>query len=62
VFVTIDGSLEHQQNLKKYGMGFVIARVRSNEIEPYEPIFERLKEAAESVRAGEVVFAESGQA
>ena len=31
VFVTIDGNLEHQQNLRKFDMGFVVIRVPSNE-------------------------------
>ena len=54
VFVTIDRNLEFQNNLKIVKMGFVIARVRSNEIASYQPILEQLKEAVESVRAGEV--------
>jgi hypothetical protein len=56
VFITIDQNLEHQQNLSKMTIGFVIARVRSNEITYYEPLFERLKEAAETVRAGQIIY------
>ena len=55
VFVTIDRSLEHQQNLERFNLGFIIVRVRSNEIRAYEPLFPQLREAAENVRAGQVI-------
>jgi hypothetical protein len=55
VFVTIDRNLEHQQNLAKLKMGFVIVRVPGNEIAHYEPLFEELKVAAETVHAGQVI-------
>jgi hypothetical protein len=55
VFVTIDSNLEHQQNLKKFNLGFIVVRVRSNEISSYVHLFAQLKEAAESVRPGQVV-------
>ena len=56
VFVTIDRNLEHQQNVAKLKMGIVIVRVPSNEIADYEPLFEKLKAAAESVRPGQVIY------
>jgi hypothetical protein len=55
VFVTIDRNLEHQQNLKKFKLGFVIVHVRSNEIAPYLHLFAQLKSAAESVRTGQII-------
>ena len=55
VFVTIDRNLERQNNLKKYNLGFVIVSVRSNEISSFLPIFDKIKEAAETVRPGEVL-------
>jgi hypothetical protein len=56
VFVTIDRNLERQQNLAKLRMGILVVRVPSNEIGCYEPLFEQLKGAAETVRAGEVIY------
>jgi hypothetical protein len=56
VFVTIDRNLEHQQNLAKLKMGIVIVRVPCNEIAYYEPLFEKLKGAAETVGAGQVIY------
>ena len=54
VFVTIDKRLEQQHELTRMKLGFVIARVPSNEIGSYRPIFTALMEAAESVGSGEV--------
>ena len=56
VFVTIDRSLERQNDLKKFLIGFVVVRVRSNEISAYRPIFNHIQEAAQRVRSGEVVY------
>jgi hypothetical protein len=54
IFVTIDSSLEHQNNLKKLNLGFVIPHVPSNEIASYRPLFDQLKAAAETVQPGDV--------
>jgi hypothetical protein len=61
VFVTVDGNLEHQQNLRKLNMGFVVVRVPSNEITSYRPLFARIQAAAENVQAGEVVHVVSAR-
>ncbi len=62
VFVTIDRSLEHQQNLAKLKIGFVVARVPSNELAYYLPLFEQLKLAAESVHQGAEIYVVSPRA
>jgi hypothetical protein len=59
VFVTIDRNLEHQQNLAKFKIGFLVAHVPSNELRHYLPLFDRLKAAAESVRRGTVLHVHS---
>ena len=56
VFVTIDRNLERQQNLSKLKMGIVIVRVPSNEIAHYEPLFDQLEAAVETIRAGQVIY------
>jgi hypothetical protein len=55
VFVTIDRNLEHQQDLKKFKLGFVIVHVRSNEIASYLHLFAQIEKAAEDVRAGQTI-------
>ncbi len=59
VFVTIDRKLERQHDLKKLRMGVVVARIPSNEIVAYQPIFAALLKAATGVKAGEVIHVES---
>ena len=61
VFVTIDRSLEHQQNLARLKLGFVVVRVPSNELAYYLPLFEQLRIAAESVQKGAIIYVVSQQ-
>ena len=37
-------------------MGIVIVRVPSNEIAHYEPLFDQLEAAVETIRAGQVIY------
>jgi hypothetical protein len=62
VFVTIDRNLEHQQNLARLKLGIVVARVPSNELAYYLPLFEQLRMAAKSVQKGAVIYVASPQA
>ena len=55
VFVTIDRKFEHQIDLSAIAMGFVIIGVTSNTLAAYVPDFDRLREAVETVRKGEVI-------
>jgi hypothetical protein len=55
VFVTIDRRLALQHDLKRFWIGFVIARVKSNNWPEYTPLFERLLAAAVTVRPGEIL-------
>jgi hypothetical protein len=62
VFVTIDRNLEHQQNLEKFDLGFVVVRMRNNEITSYLQLFVELNSAAESVQPGRVIHVGSPEA
>ena len=42
VFITIDKSIQYQQNLPHYDVAFVLLRVRSNDIVDIEPVLPRL--------------------
>ncbi len=55
VFVTIDRKFEHQFDLHEFALGFIIVRVTSNTLVAYVASFDRLREAAETVRKGEVI-------
>lgn len=56
VFVTIDRNLEHQQNLARLKLGFVVVRVPSNELAYYLPLFKQLRTASETVKKGAVTY------
>jgi len=55
VLVTIDRSLEREAQLSRSGFGTVIAHVSSNLLAAYQPIFDDLLRAAETVKPGETV-------
>ena len=55
VFVTIDQSLRHQQNIAARKLGFIVVHVPDNNIKFYLPLFFELQRAAESVKAGQVI-------
>lgn len=42
VFVTVDRSIQHQQNLSAIDVAFVLLRTRSNDVSDIEPILPRL--------------------
>jgi hypothetical protein len=55
VFITLDQGFAHQQNLANCSFGIVILHVRKNTLKFYEPIFNLILAAAETVAAGQVV-------
>ena len=55
VFLTIDRGIEHQQNVAVLSFGIVIVHVAKNRLAYYEPLFQQMRNAVETVRAGEVI-------
>ena len=55
VFITIDQGFAHQHNLQKLSFGIVIVHVPANTLQFYEPIFDQIRQAAEAVKAGELI-------
>ena len=55
VFVTVDRRLESQNDLRKFRLGFIVARVPNNRLDGFEPIFERLNAAAAKVGRGQIM-------
>jgi hypothetical protein len=54
---TVTRSIEHQQNVAALDFGVVIVHVARNRLSHYEPLFERMRKAVETVQAGEVTHA-----
>jgi predicted nuclease of predicted toxin-antitoxin system len=55
VFVTVDGSLSKQNDLRRFLLGFVIAAVPNNRLETFEAIYDELRTAVATVTAGETI-------
>jgi predicted nuclease of predicted toxin-antitoxin system len=49
VFVTIDNNLEHQQNLARFKLGFIIMKARSNAYSHTAPLMPNVKNAAKEL-------------
>ena len=42
VFITVDKSIQHKQNLSEYDVAFVLLRARSNDVVHIEPLLPKL--------------------
>ncbi len=55
VFVSMDGSLPFQQNIKAIHLGIVVVRAQSNAMIDVAPLMSEVNRAVRSVEPGEVV-------
>jgi len=55
IFITIDRSLEYQQNLKKIDLAVVVVETSDNQMNSYRPMFVRLREAVAKAKPGTAV-------
>jgi hypothetical protein len=55
VVLTIDGSLEFQQNLSKLQIGVIVAHVPKNQVTYYRALQKELLEAVENIVPGKVI-------
>jgi hypothetical protein len=55
VLLTLDGSLEFQQNLSKFRIGVVVVHVPRNQFAHYRVLHRELLQAVESTGTGKVV-------
>lgn len=53
-FVTMDRSLEHQQNLRLLDLGVVVLRARSNAYSVISPLIPKVNEALRSIQPGQL--------
>jgi predicted nuclease of predicted toxin-antitoxin system len=61
VFVTIDRTMERQHDLSSFGLGFIIAHVRSNRLVDFQPVLSGLAQAIGKAKPGEVIHIEAGR-
>ena len=55
VFVTMDGNIPYQQNLKSLTLGIVLIKAKSNRRDALEPIMDKVNEAAKEGTAGTLI-------
>ena len=53
--VTMDNSIEHQQNLSKYTIGVIIISARSNRLKDVQPAMLKVNQILREVRPGQVI-------
>lgn len=54
--ITVDKSMQYQQNLKSARMGFIVLRASSNRLEDLEPLVPDILSALNFVQPGDVIF------
>lgn len=55
VFVTIDGNLRSQQNLRSVNLAFIVLSAVDNSIETLQPLVPQVLVALQTISAGEIV-------
>lgn len=58
VFITIDKSIQHQQNLATFDISFVLLRVLSNDVADIEPVLPRLFARWHELKSGSLLVVE----
>jgi hypothetical protein len=56
VLLTNDQNLEHQQNLKKFDLAFVVLVAYTNDIEDLKPLMPAANEAIKTIQPGEIEY------
>jgi hypothetical protein len=56
VLLTNDQNLEHQQNLKRFDLAFVVLVALTNDIEDLKPLMPAANEAIRTIQPGEIRY------
>lgn len=56
VLLTNDQDLEHQQNLKKFDLAFVVLVALTNDIDDLKPLMPAANEAMKTIQPGEIRY------
>jgi len=55
VFLTIDGNLQHQQNLRQMKVALVVLSAQNNKLETLKPLMPQVLEHLKNIEVGNVV-------
>lgn len=59
VFVTIDGNLEHQQNLRAISFAVIVLSAPDNTFDTLRPLMPEVMEVLRTIKAAEVVYVQA---
>lgn len=59
VFITIDGNLQYQQNLRSTRLAFIVLAAKDNTFETLEPLLPEVLAALQSISPGSLVRVEA---
>ena len=59
VLLTNDQNIEHQQNLKKFNLAFVVLVAPTNDIADLQPLMPAANDALKTIKAGEIEYIEA---
>lgn len=59
VLLTNDQNIEHQQNLKKFDLAFVVLVAPTNDISDLKPLMPAANEVLKTIKAGEIEYIEA---
>jgi hypothetical protein len=55
VFITVDGGVEHQQNIQKLSVGIIVLEVFHNTMKYIGPIVPQIRAAVDRIRPGQII-------
>lgn len=59
VLLTNDQNMEHQQNLRKFDLAFIVLVAPTNDIADLKPLMPAANEALKTIKAGEIEYIEA---
>ena len=59
VLLTNDQNMEHQQNLQKFDLAFIVLVAPTNDIADLEPLMPAANETLKTIKAGEIEYIEA---
>ena len=56
VLITNDQNMEHQQDLKRFDLSFVVLVASTNDIDDLKPLMTAVNDAVATIEAGEILY------
>jgi len=56
ILITNDQNMEHQQNLNRFNLAFIVLAALTNDIEDLKPLMPAANEVLKTIKAGEIKY------